>query len=314
MKNHLEHQVLEQAGRQAWTIARHQALAIGLTDRMISGRLQSGRWRRVHDGVYTIEGPERPSAQRVWAAVLGAGKGVHVSHETAASLLGAPGFPIGRPVLTDVHGQHHRLDGVVVHQLSDVRPEHRTVDDSTGLPITTIARTIVDLAAVVHPSRLRFAIDELVASRAVDVHQIASCLADVARRGKPGVRVLARTLDARGPRQRRPPRSWLEREVERLIGAAGLPSPARQLRFPGRMDIDGCVDFAWTECRLILEADGRRWHSRIADLARDRERDNQAARAGWQTLRLLHESIAGDPDDCIRTLAEVYAQRARSAA
>ena len=313
MQKHLEARNLDLAGRQAWTIARTQAHEIGFTDDMISRRLHAGRWRRLHDGVYRIEGPPRSPIEPLWAALLGAGDGVVVSHESAAALRDVAGFPIGRPVLTDVHGQHHRLDGVVVHQLSDLRPEHRTIDAASGLPITTVARTVVDLAAVVHPSRLRHAIDELIAARAVEVQDIAGCLADVARRGKPGVRVLARTLDARGPRQRRPPRSWLERETERLIVAAGLPAPERQLRFPGHQDMDGCVDFAWVDRRLILEADGRRWHSRIADLARDRERDNQAARAGWQTLRLLHESIVGDPDDCIRTLADVYARRAEAA-
>ena len=72
-------------------------------------------------------------------------------------------------------------------------------------------------------------------------------------------------------------------------------APRASCGFLASRDIDGCVDFGWPEARLIVEADGRRWHTRIADLRRDRERDNQAARAGWQTLRFLHESIDGRP-------------------
>ena len=64
-----------------------------------------------------------------------------------------------------------------------------------------------------------------------------------------------------------------------------------QRALPGTGAVEGVVDAAYPDCRLILEADGRRWHTRVDDLRRDHERDAEAARAGWQTLRFLYEQI-----------------------
>jgi len=281
MEQDREVAIMAVASNQGWAFTWEQAREAGMTNPMIMRRLQSGRWRSPHRGVLTIVGAPTGALQDHWAAILAVGRGGVVSHESAAALYEVPGFPFGRPVLTEDHGQHHRLDDVLVHQLSDVRPHHRTIHGATSLPVTTPARTVVDLAAVIHPARLRYVVDESVAARLVDDVAIGGCLAEVARRGKPGVRSLARVLDARSGIARRPPTSRLEQALESVFELAGLPRPTRQLRFPGRQDLDGCVDFGWPEARLIVEGDGRRWHSRIADLRRDRERDNQAARAGW---------------------------------
>jgi hypothetical protein len=90
---------------------------------------------------------------------------------------------------------------------------------------------------------------------------------------------------------------------------AGLPPPQRQVALPGIGEIDGLVDAAYPDCRIILEADGRRWHTRVRDLARDHARDAQAARAGWQTLRFLYETIVHDPAGMCTTVADVRAVR-----
>lgn len=306
--------LLVHASRQRGAITRTQALALGISDPMLSRRLRCGMLTRVYSGVYVVAGTSKDVWQPLWAARLAVGRDALLSHECAAGLLGMPGFPISRPVLIDDHGQRQAIAGIRIHQLSDVLPSHRTVHEASGLPITTPARTIVDLAAVLHPSRVRHALDEMSAARMVDDLAVAQCLGDVARPGKRGVRALGAILDARTANGRRPPKSWLERELLAIAAEAGLPAPVKQLRFPGRMDLDGCVDFGWLETRLIVEADGRRWHTRIADVRRDRERDNQAARAGWQTLRFMHETMKADRADVGRTMREVYDRRHRDAA
>jgi very-short-patch-repair endonuclease len=115
-------------------------------------------------------------------------------------------------------------------------------------------------------------------------------------------------LDERGPGHV-PPASQLERELDDLIELFGLTTPRRQFPHPGRQFVKGCVDRAYVDAQLVLEADGRRWHTRIQDIKRDRERDNDAARAGWQTLRLLREHILGDPEGTAATIRETYAVR-----
>jgi Protein of unknown function (DUF559) len=117
-------------------------------------------------------------------------------------------------------------------------------------------------------------------------------------------------LDERGPGCL-PPQSELEDRVFGLLAAAGLPAPARQFPLPGRGALTGLVDAAYPDVRLVIEADGRRWHTRIRDLRRDHLRDSEAARAGWQTLRFIYEEIVGDPDHVAATVADV--RRVRSA-
>ena len=130
----------------------------------------------------------------------------------------------------------------------------------------------------------------------------------IARRGKPGVRRLARVLDkltaTKGVTM-----SKLERLLLELIADAGLPRPVSQYGFPGRLFTNGCVDAAYLDAKLVIEADGRAWHTRIADVTRDRERDNDAARHGWQTLRLLHEHITADPTGTAELIRDVRRER-----
>lgn len=106
-----------------------------------------------------------------------------------------------------------------------------------------------------------------------------------------------------------PPGSELERAMLTALRDAGLRPPQRQVALPGTGEIDGLVDAAYPDCRIILEADGRRWHTRVRDLACDHSRDAQAARAGWQTLRFLYEMIIHDPAGMCATVADVRAVR-----
>jgi len=115
-------------------------------------------------------------------------------------------------------------------------------------------------------------------------------------------------LDARGP-GKVPPQSVLERRLFDLIEAFSLPEPIRQYPHPGRVFTDGCVDAAYPEVKLILEADGRRWHTRMRDIARDNLRDAEASRAGWDTLRLPYESITDDPEWTAELIADTIAIR-----
>ena len=177
-----------------------------------------------------------------------------------------------------------------------------------GLQGTTIERTVVDLAAVLTRPRLRFVLDELFSGQRASQVSLGRCLAETARPGKPGIRKLARLLDDFGPGYV-PPASRLEQTLFDVLHAGGLPAPVRQYPFPGRQRVDGCVDAAYPDVRLILEADGRRWHSRVQDLRRDHGRDADAARAGWQTLRFLHEHIVGDPLGVCATVRDTRAAR-----
>jgi hypothetical protein len=133
---------------QCGIIDRSQALGAGLTDEQVEHRLKSGRWQRVHSGVYaTFTGP-LPREARMWAAVRRAGEGAMLSHETAAEVQGlidlkAPWATIDitvpghrRPV------QHEPIRGVVIHRSDQSRPQ---LPITWKLPRTRIEDTVLDL-------------------------------------------------------------------------------------------------------------------------------------------------------------------------
>jgi very-short-patch-repair endonuclease len=269
-------------------------------------RLESGAWRWVLRGVYGLSGVPPSDEQRLWASWLAVGPHAVLSHETAAEVLEIPNVVRGRLVLTVPHSGWHRIPGVFVHQLSDIWPDH--VATMHGLPVTTSARTIVDLAAVVHPARLRHIVEDAKHAGLASYESIGQCLASVARRGKPGVRSLTLVLDRLGP-GKTPATSVLERMMLDLLRASDLTMPVGQFPFPGRQFVAGCVDFAYPEAKLVIETDGRRWHTRIKEVTRDRERDLEAARHGWQTLRFLYEHVQGDPTGTLDTIRIVLRER-----
>lgn len=302
----LDRNVFALAAEQHGAFARWQVLAHGGDDMLIKRRCDSGRWERVAVGVCQLAGlpPDRDRPE--WIAWLAVGPDAVVSHECAAERHGLGPVNVGRLVFTTKHGDHHRLAGVTVHQLRDVLPHHVAILD--GLPTTTIPRTVVDLAAVSGIERLKRIVEGAVNDHRTTDTAIGLVLGDVARRGKRGMRRLGTVLADRAPREPVPD-SVLERMLLAAVLGAGNPDPVPQFPHPGRHPIRGCVDFAYPDARLILEADGRRWHQRIADLKRDNARDVEAARAGWLTMRFMWEELQGDPDDVGRAVAETRGHR-----
>lgn len=297
------------ASAQAGAIARRQLLAAGVSSSGVDRRLQSGALWRLHPGVYAIAGSPDTVARRRWAALLAVGPTGVLSFDSAARVHRLTAVAANGPVvLTVPHSGSQSLEGVVVHQISDLSPAD--VAEHDGLPVTSVPRTIVDLAVTWRRGRLRLALDDAVAAKRTTDAEVGACLRSVARRGKPGVRLLTSLLDERGPGEA-PPASVLERDFFALIARSPLPTPRRQHPLPRTDGVQGLVDAAWPEVKLIVEVDGRRWHQRIQDMKRDRDRDLHAAAEGWQVVRPMHEHIVGAPEETMRELVGVYEMRRR---
>ena len=246
----------------------------------------------VADGVYRLRDfPESWHGSLLTAVLATTGPAV-VSHEAAAAMHGLATFRPGRVVVTIRHGAGRQRRGVTVHQLDDLASEHITTLDP--IPVTTSARTLIDLAAVCRRGRIAHALEEALADELVTIDHLCACFDAVARPGKPGVRTLRPLLAAHSPGYV-PPGTKLERLLLRVLRRGGLPRPRLQYPFPGRLPGEGRVDAAYPEAKLVIEADSRRWHTRRTDFAVDRHRDNEATLAGWRTLRFTWTDLTKEP-------------------
>jgi hypothetical protein len=270
------------ATRQHGVVARRQLLALGFGDEAIKVRLDAGRIAALHREVYAV-GHRRIGRRGVWwAAVLAYGDGALLSHRSAAALWGLARdrTPIDVTAPAGRQGPGRR-DGIWIHR-GRLWPEDRTTGD--GIPVTTVARTLFDLAEFVDFQRLRHAWEE------ADRLNLLQLLAveEVCERGygRRALRPIRRLLaDARPTARKRSP---LEERFADFCHTHRLPPPATNVLVLGHE-----VDALWPPARLIVELDSWGFHRHRAAFERDRARDTRLLLAGYRTIRITHRRLDG---------------------
>lgn len=184
------------------------------------------------------------------------------------------------------------LDDVIIHWLEEPIPAEdiTTID---GIPVTTPARTILDLLSVEPEDVVERALDDALRRRLVTLEFLDSWLHDARRKRHRGWRAMRRLVDVR--MERGVTDSWLEDDVLDLLADAGLPTP--QVQFI-RKDGDRFVarlDFAYPEQRVAIEADGFRYHADRRSFDDDRARANAVLALGWRVLRVTAKHLEDDP-------------------
>lgn len=224
--------------------------------------MRRGRLHRLHRGVYAVGHRSLPLEARFLAAVKACGPGAVLSHFSAAALYELVRWDDRHPEITAPTGRTH--SGIRVHRSAML--EARDTTRHKGIPVTTPARTLVDLAATFEPPALRRVVRQA-QTNLTTVRQILETLDRLGPRR--GVTKLRRIL-ATGPA---PTRSELEDTVLDLILAGGLAHPAVNvpIRLNGRRIIP---DFRWPAQHLVIEADGAEWHDNR--LAREDDAERQA--------------------------------------
>ena len=276
------------ARRQHGVFTRAQAMRAGLTPRMIERRVTSGTWIRLARGIYAHAAHPPTWRRQVKAAELSVA-GAVVSHRTAAALHGLPGFRPGRIEVTT----HARVSGrsslAVVHRRATVPA---TIVD--GIATTTIARTIIDVAGQVPATQLAAAFDDLVVSRRVRVDDVRAEYERVASGSCPGSSAMRRLLTQRVDGEV-PAANELERVLRSVLDDPQLPPADHQVALPWRRHAPQRVDAVIPSLCRIVEADGRRWHTREADFERDRARDHEAQRHGYEVTRFTYRQLVDAP-------------------
>lgn len=294
------------ARRQYGLFSRAQALVLGASPGLVDRRLGGGRWVVAAPGVYGLPGVPASWRREVMAACLQAGPTAVASHEAAAALHRLATFPAGAVVVMLRHGDHQHVRNGRLRQSTDLDAHHCTAVD--GIPATTVSRTLLDLAAVVRPGRLRIAVEDALAARKCTLDELSHCLAELRRPGKRGIGGMTLVLAALGPGPVRGA-SELERRLLRVLAGAGLPRPVTEHDLPWDRTTEGRVDLAYPGRRVIVEADSRRWHTRERDFEVDRRRDREAQLAGWSVYRFTWHDLVEDPDEVARTVSRALSSK-----
>jgi hypothetical protein len=233
--------------------------------------------------------------------VLATWPGAVVSHESAGLLHGFP-FVEARGVTVSHHSRTtHEFPDVEVRRNHDLDEWHVTTVD--GVRLTTVARTIVDLAADRSVRHIGAILDRLVSDQQVDIFEVDAVLAATGRRGKPGTTTMREVLDARVGADRSA--SELERRGRKLIAAAGLPMPVSE--FPIPWTVNRRFDDAYPDRTIAIEWDSQRFHGQKASFEADRIRNRDATINGWVIIRFTWEDVHLRPQQIVETLRAVLA-------
>jgi len=171
-----------------------------------------------------------------------------------------------------------------------------------GILTTRVARTLVDLAGILHPLRAERAVDSCLGSGLVTLDSLGATFSDLAGRGRKGIAVMRVVLDER-PGSYVAPESELESRFLHLAHLGGLPEPVRQLNTGDDANWIGRVDFAYPDARLLVELDGRANHTSKLDRETDAGRDARLVAAGWRRIeRFTWDDITRRGDAAVERL------------
>ena len=197
-----------------------------------------------------------------------------------------------------------------MHESSWLPPDH--IVTVAGLPCTTLARTVFDLAGdpepwerrsdagtAVHEKRIRRLMNHALRHGGLTIESQTAVLAVLGRRGRPGTALMRRLISEFGP-DYVPTESALEELFLSVVVAAGLEPPARQVVLGEDRPI-GRVDFVYRQAGLVIEIDSR-WHDGPEDRYDDRWRDNELHAAGWRVLRIRYRDLVQQPERVVRLI------------
>jgi very-short-patch-repair endonuclease len=282
----VDRRIASLAAEQFGVVARRQLRAIGLTETGIARRVESGRLHRVRRGVYAVGYPVVGRHARWLAAVLACGPGALLSHSSAGALWGLRPSDATYVDVTVPGPSRRRGAGLRVHRASHLGAEE--AGTHAGIPVTSAARTVLDLAASIHDDRaLQRVLDRAEVLRLTDVPRLVAVAE--AHRGHHGAVRLRQALAEHTPGTTLT-RSDLEERMLALCRKRGLPQP-RVNHFVAGLE----VDFLFAEQRLVVEADGWAFHRSRAAFERDRERDAALALAGHRVLRFTDRQVQREP-------------------
>lgn len=278
---------------------REQLADAGLTRSAIAHRLRTGRLYEYHKGVYVVGRNSLEPLGREMAAVLKFRGDAILSHRSAAAVWGLLDAPSDEVTVTVVGKGAHSQSGLCVHRAKGL--DRRDLRARNGLPITSPARTLLDLAADEPDAGLEEAVAAARQKGLAADHEIRAAIRRAP--GRKGASRLARLVDAGHASGFT--RSKAERRMRALLRAAELPQPRANAPLLGYV-----ADFLWSEHRLVVEVDGYLFHWNKASFESDRRRDQVFAAAGYTVIRVTWAQLSDEPLAVVARIAQALAARA----
>ena len=282
--------VAELARRQWGVVAYRQLVGMGFSRREIHYRAAIGRLHRLHRGVYAVGHRVLARRGRWMAAVLACGPDAVLSHRDAAALMELRRDNRWEIDVTAARSRHAH-DGITLHRPRRLDPEDVTAID--GIPVTTLARTLLDLAAILRVEQLERVVEQAELCGRFDLRAVDRQLQRHPRRaGRRNLMSVIADMRPYIPMTR----SELEREFVKTCRGHGLPEPAMNLWLEGHE-----VDALFRDERIVVELDGADYHATTAARKRDPIRDARLQAAGYRIVR-VHERWLHDAPTAIRAL------------
>ncbi len=265
---------------------------IGFRSSAIGRMIDAKRLIPKHRGVYAL-GHGRLSRHGVLiAAVLACGKHAVLSHRSAAWLWGLRPDNRRRVDVTVPRRAGHKRKGIDVHESQPFDPDDITEID--GISVTSLARTLLDLAEVVPLDHLAKCIEEAMRKRIYDHKAVTELLArSPGRRGQKPLRLILNDVVVVDPATRKE----LERRFQKLLRSHRLPKPERNTLIEGYE-----VDTVWLKPKVIVELDGFEGHGTRKAFEDDRVRDATLQLAGYRVIRVTWRRLKENPDEVVQML------------
>jgi very-short-patch-repair endonuclease len=294
----IEHLATAQHG----LVTNQQLRAEGISSSQINWRVNNGRLIRLSPSVLRIAGAPRTPQCKLMAAVLDAGRGAVVSHESAAALWDLPGFELLPAMVTGRRCRPRRSSAQLgtVAQPLDLSPVHTT--SVLDLPVTTPERTLFDLAARLgSDERLAQLVDTSLARRLVTVDRLGVTVDRLATRGRKGSAIMREISEERRSNPV-PFESGLERRFFQLASQVG------SLKFTCQVDVGegetwlGRVDFLDRSHQLVVEVGSLLHHGSLTDRTRDEQRHKVLEAAGLTVASFTDVDVFSHPSDVVAQL------------
>ena len=298
----LEGAIARLATAQHGVVALAQLHELGLEADAVRKRVACGRMHRMHAAVFAVG--HAPLTRNGWymAAVLACGGGASLSHRAAAALRMLRQSSRSKVDVTSPRRTGRERRGIDAHTSTTLLP--RDIETVDGIPCTSVARTLLDLAAVLPRRAVERAVDQADVLQVLDARTIEDVLERA--KGHHGVGVLRAILDEHAPGTTLT-RNDLEEAFLQICRSAGLPRPAVNAWIAlGPTGYE--ADFLWRRQGLIAEADGRDVHTTKRAFEHDRRRDQALMLAGYRVVRFPRSQILADRAGVAATLRALLRQ------